>query len=178
MGLLKILSGKPGTLDSPGHILSLDPGRPAGPKRRFSHFEEWSRTAAGWGCGCVPTDPAGRVCLSYQARVGPSHNTHVGPALNPLALPLFTYYFTQVPYAYYYAPSWRSRIGQGARCWLAHLVLALHPTGSYCAESPALPPCTERGSTLNRLSLTSFCDCFIVYIVFMPPDLCCWLATF
>ena len=93
MGLLKILLGKPGTLHSPGHILSFGPGRPAGPKRRFSHFEDWSRTAAGWGCGCVPTDPAGRVCLSYQARVGPSHNTHVGPALNPLALPLFTYYF-------------------------------------------------------------------------------------
>ena len=128
LGLLKILLGKPGTLHSPGHILSLGPGRPAGPKRRFSHFEDWSRTTAGWGCGCVPTDPAGRVCLSYQARVGPSHHAHVGPALNPFALPLFTHYFTQVPYV-----SVRGR-GAGWLIWCLHS----HPTGSYCAESPDL----------------------------------------
>ena len=35
VGLLKILLGKPGTLHSPGHILSFGPGRPAGPKRGF-----------------------------------------------------------------------------------------------------------------------------------------------
>ena len=139
LGLLKILLGKPGTLHSPGHILSLGPGRPAGPKRRFSHFEDWSRTTAGWGCGCVPTDPAGRVCLSYQARVGPSPKAHLGPALNPSALPLSTYYLTHVPYAHFYATSWLSRTGQGERFRLARLVLALHPTGSHCAELPAQP---------------------------------------
>ena len=149
MGLLMILLGKPGTLHSPGHILSLSPGRPAGPKRRFSLFEDWSRTTAGWGCGCVPTDPAGRVCLSYQARVGPSHNAHVGPALNPFALPLYTHYFTQVP-ARIIMPHLGCRVsvrggGAGWLIWCLHST----PQAATVRSRRLSLPCTERGSTLN-----------------------------
>ena len=42
--------------------------------------------------GCIPADPVGRVCLSYQARGGPPPNIDGGPPLNPFASPLFTFF--------------------------------------------------------------------------------------
>ena len=87
-------------------------------------------------------------------------------------LPCHSLLIIYVPYARYYATSWlrvcmrvifhyattwlRVCMGQGVRGRRAHLVLALHPTGSYCAESPApyFSPCTDRGSRFkNDLAL-------------------------
>ena len=137
-GLLKVLLGKPGTLHSPGHILSLGPGRPAGPKRRSRLLEIGQGPRQGGDVAAFPPIPRVGCAFSYQARVGPSPKAHEGPALNPFALLLSTYYLTHVPYAHFYATYWLSRMGQGERCRLARLVLALHPTGSHCAESSAL----------------------------------------
>ena len=76
MGLLKALLGKPGTLHSPGHIFPSTLGVPPD-LRDASDFLKLVEDLGRGGCGCIPADPAGRVCLSYQAGVGPSHNDDV-----------------------------------------------------------------------------------------------------
>ena len=70
-GLLEALLGKPGTLHSPGQIITSALGVP--PDLRGASVLGRSLGVHGWveGVGCILADPVGRVCLSYQAGTFP-----------------------------------------------------------------------------------------------------------
>ena len=184
MVLLEVLLGKPGTLHSPGQIFPLGPGRPAGPKRCFRIFEDWTSTSAGWGCGCVPTDPAGRVCLSYQARGGPSPQAHMGPSLNPFALATL--------YLLFKSPSRVIIPHSGRRVWVkgrgaGWLIWCLHSTPQAATVrsrrlsiSPLVLIGVSRVNRQNELALPRSVTAlllsvyFINLILLMSPDFSCW----
>ena len=61
----------------------------------------------------------------------------VGDHLSTRLPRLFPIYFTRVPCAAYFGTSFAAALWSGGGSRLTLLVLALHPTGSHCAESSA-----------------------------------------
>ena len=97
-GLLEALLGKPGTLHSPGQIITSALGVP--PDLRGASVLRKSLEVHGRveGVGCILADTVGRVCLCYQAGMFPGPIVIGGHP--PTRLPLvFPFLFFLVPSA-------------------------------------------------------------------------------
>ena len=91
LGLLKALLGKPDSLHSPGQIFPTALGVPPDLRGASSFWKLVENHGRVGMLAAFPTDPVGRVCLSYQARDGPSPKVDGGLFRNPLTSPNFTY---------------------------------------------------------------------------------------
>ena len=98
-GLLEALLGKPGTLHSPGQIITSALGVP--PDLRGASVLGRSLGVHGRveGVGCILADPVGRVCLSYQAGTFPPAQWRGEPPPTRLLLGLPLVIFFCVPSA-------------------------------------------------------------------------------
>ena len=112
----------------------------------------------------------GRVCLSYQARDGPSPKVDGGLFLNPLTSPNFTYANTCPKRGI--LPCCCQGRGAGWLIWCLH---STPQAATVRSPRPFVPP--ERNGILyfDHSSFTPFCDCFYFALIFAARPL--WLAS-
>ena len=143
LGFLKVLLSKPGTLHSPGHIFPSALGVPPD-LREASGFRRLVKNHGRVGMWLRPHRSRGSVVPQLPGRGRVPRPKRMWDRLST-RLPCHSLLIIHVPYARYYATSWLSRTGQGERGRLAHLVLALHPTGSYFAAPASRSPPVQIG---------------------------------
>ena len=117
----------------------------------------------------------GRVRLRYQAGEGPPPKSVVDRLATrlPHLLPVSP---TRVPNLTLYGTFIAVTLWSGGRCRLAHLVLALHPTGSRCAEPPD-PPSPEQTRVPIPINKSQHSPVLCLQFLYLLAADLCWLAT-
>ena len=178
-GLLEALLGKPGTLHSPGQIITSASGVP--PDLRGASVLGRSLGVHGWveGVGCILADPVGRVCLSYQAGTFPPRPKAGGYSSNSFTPRPSTCYFlvsqARRSFCFPTAALWS---GGGSR--LTRLVLHSTPQSATVWIGRLPPPGRNRIYTLRpHGSPCPVAGLYLQYVLlffFRAPDATIWLS--